>query len=186
MHRLLTLGALAGLLVLSAGCGGSSSLDNTEAVVFLTVEVKEHNPEVNVCTANSGADLTIVKMEIESKPKSPGTNLSSNQDVNLRTWEITPSRIDGGTTVSPSWQTNVGVFVEAGGLTLLENYRVYPVEFLDDPPFNYLFPENGGVDPETGNAIIRESLRLVIYGRTVSGKTVATEPTSVEFRFSCN
>ncbi len=185
MHRLLTLGVLVALLVVTTvGCSGESALDNTEAVVFLTVDVSAFNPEVNVCVETG--DLTVEQMDITSTPKNPTDTLTANQDVNLTRWEISPYRTDGGTVTSPAWANDQSVYVPAGGTADLENYRVYPAEYLDDPPFNYLFPENGGVDPETGQAVVRESMTLILYGRTVSGKAVATEPVVLAFRFTCN
>ena len=189
MNRLHLLGGLVGLAILCAGCGGSSALDNETVPVFLTVEIREYNPEVNLCTAggpNGGADLTIADMVVQSQPKDPGGTLTANQDVTLTEWEVSPRRTDGGTVVSPDWVNPVGVYVAAGGQAALENYRVYPNEYLSHSPFIYLLPENGGVDPETGEIIIRESLRLVLHGRTVSGEPISTESTLVAFRFFCN
>ena len=125
-------------------------------------------------------------MQVDSAPKDPDNTLTANQDVTLTTWEITPSRSDGGTVTSPAWSVDASVYVPAAGSANLANYRVYPAEYLDDPPFNYLFPENGGVDAETGQPVIREDMQLILYGRTVSGKAVATEPVSLNFRFTCN
>lgn len=184
MYRLLTICVLAAGLAFSAGCSGGSALDNTGVAVFLTVEIEEYNPEVNVCAVLS--DLTISKMNIESKAKNPSVSLTSNQDARLSEWEVTPRRIDGGTVTSPDWYNVITVFVPAGGIANLENYRIYGEEYLDDPPFNYLFPENGGIDPETGQAFVREGLRLVIHGRIVSGKAISTEPVEAGFRFYCN
>ena len=184
MYRLLTICVLAVGLAFAAGCSGSSALDNDSAAVFLTVEIEEFNPEVNVCAVFG--DLTITKMNIESKPKNPGLSLSPNQDASLRDWEITVRRTDGGTVTSPDWFYVTSVFVPAGGTAALENYRIYPEEFLDDPPFNFLFPENGGIDPETGASFVREALRLVIHGRIVSGKEISTQPVEAGFRFYCN
>jgi len=150
----------------------------------LTVEIKQYNPEVNVCVATE--DLTITELSINSKPKDPSAALTANQDVNLSEWVVTVRRIDDGTVVSPDWSNSISVFVPAGGNAALENYRIYPEEFLSDPPFNYLFPENGGIDPETGNAFVREALHLVIKGRVVSGKTISTQPVEATFRFFCN
>ena len=189
MNRLHMLGALVGFLVLCTGCGGSSALDNTSVPVFITIEVKVHNPEVNLCSAagpNGGEDLTVQSMDFVSKPKNPNDQLSNNQDVNLNKWVVTPSREDGGTVTSPEWTTNVGVFVAAGGTTSLLNYRIYGVEYLNQSPFIYLLPENGGFDPETGQEFIRESMRFVVSGRTVSGKSITTQPGVVDFRFFCN
>lgn len=182
LTQILILGVMATAVV---GCGGGSALNDTEAVVVLIPEVELHNPETNVCAFPLN-DLTIAEMTITSNPKDPGGSLTANQDVILRTWEVEPYRTDGGTQATPLWTTDAVVTVPAGSNVDLENYRIYPSEYLDDPPLNYLYPENGGVDPETGEAIIRQSMRVVIYGRTVSGKRVATEPFPVPFRFFCN
>lgn len=174
---LITLGGLA-------ACSGGSGLDNTGVPVFLTVDVTENDPEINVCL--SDVDVTVDKMVITSKPTDPGGALSSNQGVNIRDWDVTPQREDGGTVVSPTWHTQQQVFVPAGGTANLENYRVYPAEYLLEAPFNYLFPENGGFDPETGVAAVRETLNLVMSGRTVSGKEISTQRVPLQYRFTCN
>jgi hypothetical protein len=124
-------------------------------------------------------------MNVVSNPKAPGTNLGTNNDVNITRWVITPERSDGGTTASPEWVIDQGVFVAGGGEAQLNNWRVYPAENFDLPPLTYLYPVNGGADPETGNNNIRQTLWLVMYGRTVSGKSVATEPVSIAFNFFC-
>jgi len=184
MYRLLTMCFLTAGLMAVAGCSGSSALDNSGAAVFLTVELEHYDPEINLCIETE--DLTISTLKINSRPKNPAEALTSNQDVNLNEWVVTVRRIDDGTVTSPDWTNAVSVFVPAGGIATLENYRVYPEEYLDDPPFNYLFPENGGVDPETGNLFVREALHLVINGRVVSGKTISTQPVEATYRFFCN
>lgn len=165
-------------------CSGGSALDNSGVPVFLTVDVRENTPDINVCL--SGVDVGVTKMIILSQPKQPGTTLSANQDVNLRDWDVTPEREDGGTVTSPVWHTQQPVYVPAGGTATLENYRVYPSEYLANAPFNYLFPENGGFDPETGAASVRETLNLVISGRTVSGKAISTPRVPIQYHFYCN
>jgi hypothetical protein len=186
MNRTLLPGIVAGLAVVSLSCGGNSTLDDTPAAVVLTVEVTLYNPDIDVCAQTvSGADIAIDTMSIASHPKNPDGVLSTNQDVNLSRWVITPGRTDGGSTASPEWSHDLTVYVPAGGNTDLKNYRVYPVENLREVPLSYLLPENGGVDPETGNRNIRESLYLQIYGRTLSGKAVSTERIPIAFNFFC-
>lgn len=184
MYRLLTICVLAVGLVATIGCSGGSALDNTSAAIFITAEIEAYDPEVNVC-ATTG-DLTLTTFNLESKPKNPDGALGSSQDARLTDWEVTVRRTDGGTVTSPDWYNAITVFVAGGGTATLSNYRVYPEEYLDDPPFNYLFPENGGVDTETGNPFVRESLRVVLHGRIVSGKAISTEPVEAGFRFYCN
>jgi hypothetical protein len=164
-------------------CGGSSTLDNTEASVYLTVDVSEYNPDIDLCL--QATDIAISSMDITSELKNPEGAGSSQQDVNLTRWVIRPYRTDGGSTASPEWTYDNAIFVPAGGNADLENYRIYPYEFLGEIPLAYLLPENGGFDPETGNSNIRQSFELQLFGQTVSGKSVSTIPISIAFNFYC-
>ncbi len=161
------------VLVLAVGllsCGGNSTLNDTEAAVYLTVDVTEYNPEVNIAVP---ADVTITQMTIASHPKDPNATLNASQDVQLNRWVITPSRADGGSVASPQWIIDQPVHVPAGGQADLSNWRVFPQEYFYKPPLSNLFPENGGVDPETGQTNIRQSLRVEIFGTTTGGKSVS-------------
>ena len=171
------------LVLMAVSCSGSSSLDNSVASVYLTIEVQENNPDIDICV--QAGDIAVDKMLVSSFLKDPGGTASSNQDVRLSRWVITPARTDGGSTSSPEWSYDQTVFVPAAGSADLENYRVYPLEYLSEIPLAYLLPANGGVDPETGNTNIRQSFELVIYGETVSGKNVATQPVPIAFNFFC-
>ena len=183
MKRFMKLSVVLALGLVVGSCGGSSSLDNTAASVFLTVDISAYQPDVDVCTQQ--LDLVIESMDITSNTKDPGGTTSANQDVNLTRWVIKPYRTDGGSTTSPEWSYDQVVFVPSGGSAGLENYRIYPLEYLSEVPIAYLFPQNGGFDPETGNTNIRQSFELTIYGKTVSGKNVATTPVPVAFNFFC-
>ncbi len=180
MKRALAMCALGVLVMATVSCGGNSTLNETEAVVFLTVDVTQYNPEIDV---SQTFDVSVDSMNIDSHSKDPNGALTANQDVNLTRWVITPYRTDGGTAASPQWVHDTGVYVPAGGSAALTNYRVYPAEYLRQPPLNSLLPENGGVDPETGQNHIRQSLRIEIYGTTVSGKSVKAEKT-LAFNFT--
>lgn len=170
MKRVVQLCALMVLAAAVLSCGGNSTLNDTEAVVFLTAQIQEYNPDVSIA---STSDVTISKMTIESHPKDPNGSLTSNQDVHLTRWVVTPYRTDGGTTASPTWSHDLNVYVAAGGSADLENYRVFPAEYFNQAPLSYLLPENGGFDPETGNTNIRQSLKVQIFGTTVGGKSVS-------------
>jgi hypothetical protein len=186
MKRVLLVGVAIALAGLSLSCGGNSTLDDTEAVVVLSIEIEQYNPDIDVCSQTQlGIDVSIDDMSIASNPKDPGSDLTSNQDVNLTRWVIRPYRTDGGSEASPEWSYDLTVYIPANGTTQLNNYRIYPVEYLTDPPLSHLFPENGGFDPETGNRNIRQSMELEIFGRTVSGKAVSTIPIPVAFNFFC-
>jgi hypothetical protein len=183
MKRIAPIFVALALALVVWSCGGGSTLDNTEAAVYLTVDLQEYVPDVDICVLPT--DVSIASMTIASTAKNPSASLGANQDVNLNRWVIRPYRTDGGSTASPEWTYDAAVFVPAGGTAQLADYRIYPKEFLSEIPLAYLLPENGGFDPETGNDNIRQSLELQIYGETVSGKSVSTVPISIAFNFFC-
>ena len=183
MDRILKIGVTLTLAVMMVSCSGTSTLGGNEATVFLTVDIEEYNPDVDVCLTLT--DIAISQMSITSTSSDPEGATSANQDVTLRRWVITPYRTDGGTTASPEWVVDQGVFVPAGGSASLSNWRIFPREYLYEMPLLYLHPENGGFDPETGNTNIRQALELQIFGETVSGKNVATEKIPIAYNFFC-
>ncbi len=184
MNRILKASFVLALTAIVASCGGNSALDNTESVVVLTIDISEYNPDIDVCL--SLTDIAVSNMTIESRSKDPDGSLSANQDVTLNRWVVTPYRTDGGTTASEQWITDQGVYVPADGTATLNNWRVYPKEYLTEVPLAYLHPENGGFDPETGNTNIRQAFELQIFGNTVSGKQVATQKIPIQYNFFCN
>ena len=183
MKRITPVFVTLALALMVWSCGGNSTLDNTEAAVFLTVDISEYNPEIDLCLQQG--DIAISSMEITSQAKNPEASLGASQDVNLTRWVIKPYRTDGGSTASPDWTYDTAVYVPADGSASLENYRVYPLAYLGQVPLAHLLPENGGFDPETGNSTIRQSFELQIFGQTVSGKSVATVPVVIDFNFYC-
>jgi len=186
MKRITSVGVVLAAALVLGSCGGNSTLDDTEAAVFITVEVEEYNPDIDICSYLAfGTDMTIESLVVTSHAKAPGTTLGAAQDVRLLRWVITPERNDGGTTASPQAIFDQGVIVTAGGTTDLDNWRIYPVEFLNEIPLAYLLPENGGIDPETSNRNIRQRLVLQMFGETMSGKSVASVPVPIQFNFFC-
>ena len=183
MTRNARLVTICGLMALAAACGGNSTLNDSEAVVLLTADIEEYNPEINISLP---VDVTISRFSITSVPKGPGVTVGSQQDAHLRRWVITPYRTDGGQTASPQWINDVSVYVPANGNADLENYRVYPFEYFNELPLSHLLPENGGFDPETGQTNIRQSFEIEIFGTTNGGKSVSCEPFILAFNFYYN
>ncbi len=179
MKRLWQFGALVVLAAVALGCGGNSTLNEDKPTVYLAVEITEYNPDISI---SQSADVTITNMSIKSFLKNPAGGPSNAQDVRLTRWVVDPYRTDGGTVASPRWVHDIDVYVAAGGEASLENYRVYPAEYFRHAPLVYLFPENGGVDPETGQTNIRQTLKIEIFGTTMGGKSISVV-TRVAFNF---
>jgi hypothetical protein len=170
IHRLAII-ALLGLGALGmAGCYGSNSSASTEAPVVLSNTITQGVADVDISVP---VDAVIANMTISSKAKSPSVVLSPQDDVMLTDWVITCTRTDGGTVASPQWQNFYSVYVPANGTATLQNYRIFPSDFYKQAPLNQLFPENGGIDKETGKRTIRQRLHIEVFGKTVAGKSVS-------------
>lgn len=172
--KLLSVGLVVGL----AGCAGGNHSADDEAPVILTVDVREGPADVNIA---ENVDVAVTRMEIKSQAKAPGTTLGPQADVILTEWVITPVRSDGGTVASPQWREFRNVTVPAGGTANLENYRIFPAEYFRKQPLVQLYPENGGIDRETGKSNIRQQLQIEIFGKTVAGRRI-----SVKFSWNLN
>ena len=175
MATLLGLVLLAGL-----SCSAGNHSSDTEAEVFLSVTISAGPADQNV---NSLADVIIPSFTINSHWKAPGAiSTGSQADAYLTEWVITPTRSDGGTAASPVWRNFYNVYVPQGGTASLQNYRIFPFEYFRQPPLNQLFPENGGIDKETGKTNIRQRLQVEVYGKTVAGKSIVCSfPVDVNF-----
>lgn len=174
----LTILALAGVL---AGCSGNHSAD-TEADVFITVDIQEGVADVNI---GLPVDVAIQNMTFRSQAKAPGAILSAQQDAILTDWVVTASRADGGTKASPQWRWYYNVTVPAGGQANLQNYRIFPSDYFREMPLSQLYPENGGIDVETGKRTIRQRLDVEVFGKTVSGRRLSVQfPVTVNFYYA--
>jgi hypothetical protein len=174
----LALCIVAALAVLAAGCSNHSA--DTEAPVFLSVAITQGAADVDMSVP---VDVVITSMTFDSHFKSPDqTSASSQEDVILSEWVVTPIRTDGGTVASPVWHNYYEVYVPAGGTATLQNYRIFPSDFFTQPPLNQLFPENGGIDVETGKRTIRQRLHIEVYGKTVAGERISL-PFDVNLNF---
>jgi hypothetical protein len=40
-------------------------------------------------------------------------------------------------------------------------------------PLSYIFPENGGFDPSTGQRTVRQRLHIEVFGKTVAGQDIS-------------
>jgi hypothetical protein len=169
LNRLALIATTAVAAVTLAACAGNASRDS-EAPVFLSQNIPVGPADVDISVP---VDVTVPNMNIQSHAKSPTGTLSSQDDVTLTDWTITPGRTDGGTVASPVWHNFYSVYVPANGTANLQNYRIFPAEYFKQPPLNQLLPENGGFDKETGKRNIRQQLHIEVFGKTVAGDRVS-------------
>lgn len=169
-HRVVNVLAAVAVLAMLGGCTNSNHSADDEAPVFLSVDMQQGIVDIDVSVP---VDVGVPQLSIQSHLKGQDQVPTSQQDVYLNEWVITPTRTDGGTVTSPVWRNFLPVYVPAGGTASLQNFRIFPSDYFTQPPLNQLFPENGGHDLETGKRTIRQRMRVEIFGKTISGRKVS-------------
>lgn len=135
-------------------------------------------------SVNSNDALFIPTIVIRSIAADPNGATSQLMDVEVETLEVTFTRGDAGTRVPPPYVVAILGTVPIGGTLTLNNWDVMSFEQFRNPPLSDLKFENGGFDKETGLDVIRLNLVARVFGRTRSGKEVASVPRAQTIEFS--
>jgi hypothetical protein len=171
---------LTGLALLGGGCSSNTQGDSASPV-YLTCEFVLLPAEKNVL---DNSLLQFSTTNLNSKIKNPtASGTSTFLDTQVETYSIVWTRIDGGKTASATESFGGNVIVPAGGSGTLTNYPFMSPSALQQPPLSYLFPYNGGVDPETGRTEIRQTGTVTFHGHTMSGQPVSSVPAVFSMRF---
>ena len=174
--------ALIVLLALAAAGCSTNTQGDSASPVFLTCEFTLLPAIKNV------ADNSLLQFDttsLTSKFKSPSIAGGSTTflDTQVETYAIVWARIDGGKKASPTESFGGNVIVPAGGTSTLTNYPFMSASALQQPPLSFLWPANGGVDPETGRTEIRQTGTVTWYGHTMSGQPVTSVPAVFSMTF---
>ena len=168
--------ALAVVLLAAAGVACTNREGETEAAVFITVDLQLQPGFVDVSVP---AAVQVETINLASHLKdSTATDPQHFQDVTIDNYTVSYRRTDGGTIVPPVQNFGGGIVVPSGGTATLSNYPVMYAATLSGPPFDQLFPFNGGFYRETGKSEIDTAFDITFYGHTVSGQRVQSQTAS--------
>lgn len=173
---LMLLVLLAAMLV--SGCADQEEVD--QGGVALQVEFVNSPFRISV---NNNDILAIPTIEIDSIVLNPEAPTSSLMDVELDLYEVTFRRADTGTLVPPAFVFRLTGVVPVGGQLTLTNFPVMTIEQFRNPPLSDLLFQNGGFDRETGASVIKLNLTFQVFGHTLAGDEVASNPRTETFEF---
>jgi hypothetical protein len=181
MKSVLTKALIPALLLLPLAVGCTNKQGESEAAVFITVELKDQPGTVNIAVP---ADVRFKTINLNSHFKNPSTiDTLHLQDVQLDHYVVTYSRLDGGTRVPAPETFSAGALLPSGGTTTLNNFEGMYEYAVQQSPFDQLLPFNGGIDQETGNTEIIVGFTFVFYGETASGQRVQSDPSTANVNF---
>ncbi len=169
---------LLALVFLALGCANQEEVDS--GGVVLQVAFVNSPFRVGV---NDTDTLAIPTIEVDSIVVNSGAATSNLMNVQLDLYEVTFARADTGTRVPEPFVFRLSNIVPVGSQLTLANFPVMSVEQFRNPPLSDLLFENGGFDKETGSSNIRINLTFILFGRTLAGDAVASQPRIETFEF---
>lgn len=173
MKALTKLLPICALAVLALGC--EERTDRTDSGgVLLDVAFTGTDIPGRVSVNGANNIVQVPTITITSRAAEPGGVISALMDVEIETLEVIYERADVGTRVPPPFIFQVLGTVPINGTLTLNDWPVMSIEQFQNPPISDLFIANGGFDKETGATVIRLNLNVRVFGRTRSGKEVAS------------
>ena len=160
---------------------GCTDLETTDTGgVYLKVEFEDLPGRIGV---NETDFLQIGTITIDSVVLNTAQGTSSLMDVLISVYEVTFTRADTGTRTPPAFVYSRAGTVPVGGTLTLTNFPIMTVEQMRSAPLSDLLFENGGVDQETGSSVIKINATFTVFGKTLAGDEVASEPRTETFEF---
>jgi hypothetical protein len=166
------------LLPFAAGC--TNKQGETESPVYMTTNLVTGAAQPLTFNIAPNVPLQLTSMVVTSHGKSPSvTDPQGFQTIELQTYTVHYTRLDGGTKVPPDATFAVGGTIPLNGSITLSNYPVITPAAVQEAPFDQLLPFNGGIDTETGQPTIHLGITITFYGETVAGTRVKSDPATL-------
>lgn len=164
---------LCALLLAAAGC--NSRTDESEGTVILSISDFDGLP---VAMSVVLGPFQIDELTLANVPKNPGGVTSDLQIIEMRSYEVTYRRLDGGSRTPPPLVESVFGNVPAGGTIVYNNLPfIRPAQLAAQPLLDL---GNLGRDPETGTVIIPLRVTLRFFGRTLAGDNIVSNSASFD------
>jgi hypothetical protein len=161
----------AAAVLLAAGC---NEMNRTAAPVELIATTQQNILVIDLLNPPQEALGTIFLRAIAKRDVTDPRFL----DVQLRSYRVSYVRTDGGRLVpTPFVRTTSGIIPVGGPGQSLNNFQLLQGEALSQAPFVALLPNNAGVDPETGERVVKMNAIIEIFGQTLGGANVVAEAT---------
>lgn len=172
MNRVTRIVALAAVALAFLGC--ESRTDKTDGGgVLLSVSDFDGLP-IAISASGDCCVVQIDELVIQNVPKNPNGIASDLMNVELRSYEVSFTRADTGTRRPPTLVESTFGVVPVGGTSTLNDHPFMRADQFNNVPIRDLL--DFGFDTETNSAVIRLTVSIRFFGRTLSGDPVESAP----------
>jgi len=174
--RILTRSTLLALVALLAvgvlACNGHTERTDTGGV---NLQIQTFNGMPLTKSVNTGASFVqIGTLTLRSIILGPDIAPGETSDISITTYQVTYKRLDGSGPNPPPYVNHIFGNVPVGGTATFNNLDVMGPAQFNSRPISDLFNENGGFIRETGDNFIPIEFQLTFFGKTISGRDVAS------------
>ncbi|GEM_PF-6997964 len=170
-----------------SSCGDAGGKAKDVSPVFLVVTSASEQLQSDLCRIDDEGNITIVEDEISltarvyAKDPDDEVDESNYMDVILTGYEVKYSRRDTGTAVPKSFVGSLNSYCN------LNDETAFPVVYCrasqkEMPPLSYICEY--GYEPETGLPEIHTSCTITVWGRTLAGREVVSNPVYININFA--
>jgi hypothetical protein len=160
------------LLFVLAGCQGRTDRTDSGGVLL---SASFSNAPTQVVTSTTVLLPVIPTTTIQNVVADPSGTSSTLENVELRTYQVVYTRADTGTRVPPPLVAPLSGIVPANGSLTITGLNLMTNAQFGNPPISDI--DKFGVDRETGSIVVELNVSITFFGRTLSGKEVASVPT---------
>jgi hypothetical protein len=162
--------ALLPALLVVAGCGEARVHETDSGGVILSISDFNFGNLTDPLSASEQFPLAQGdSIQVTSVVTAPG-DTSQLMTVEIQGYQVTYRRGDTGTRVPPALLQNVFGSVAPGSTFTLNGVNILRADQFNSQPLRDLIDR--GIDLETGSAVVRLTLGIRFFGRTVSGRAV--------------
>lgn len=168
------------MLLLAAVNSCRASTDKTTASVVLVLSDFTGLP---VQVSASKGPFQITTVTVRAFIKDPNATATSNlENVEIKSYQIVYRRRDSGTRQVPTLVQGLFGFVQANSSTVFNNLPILLSDQILNPPLGDL--TTFGFDSETKSAIIPLDCTITVFGTSLSGDKVASDPSTFTIEVS--
>lgn len=169
-----------------SSCGDAGGRAKDVAPVFLIVTAESTQINSDLCedlgdgTFAVTEDETILKARVLSKDPDD-IDTSHYMDVIITGYEVSYSRRDTGNAVPKTFVGSLNSYVA------FESEIDFPIVYIrasqkEMPPLSYICQY--GYEPETGLSEIHTSCKVTVWGQTLAGREVVSNPVNINVNFA--
>jgi len=160
------------VLLVAAGCRGRTDRTDSGGVLL---SASLNGEPTQLVTSTTKVLPTVPTTTLQNIVADPTGVSSPLENIELRTYQVVYTRADSGTRLPPPLVAPISGTVPVNGTLSITGLNLMTNAQFGVPPISDI--DSFGIDRETGSIVVELHVAITFFGRTLSGREVASAPT---------